>query len=390
MNIPVVKLNKGRERSVQSYHPWIFSGAVTSEKNFDSGSFVKVISHENQVLGIGYYNTKNSLAIRMLSFQDGDPQEIVRNNIRRAVEARKNLFTNNTNCYRLVNAEGDALPGLVVDKYDQILVVQITTLGMEKIKDFIISELKNLLNPNSIIERSEAQVRKEEGLSLITNIHFGEIPDKVLVTENGMQLYVDLNKGQKTGFFLDQREMRSLIGSLSKEKSVLNCFSYSGGFSVAAALQGAKKVISVDISEDACSLARDNLKKNSFTDDKKYQVVAADVFDYLRKENTNYDVIILDPPAFVKRKDNLKAAMHGYRDINRIALSSLTEGGMLATFSCSYYMTEQDFEDCLMQAARSAKKQVSIISKHRRALDHPTALAHPEGNYLKGLVLRVM
>ena len=385
----IVVIKKGRERSLQNRHPWIFSGAVQSISDSPDGSVCEVHSSTGEFLALGYFNKRSSLTGRIISFAKGSPEEIVKSLVRRSIEVRKGFFNESvTNAYRLINGEGDGLPGLIVDKYRDVLVLQCGTLGIELLKPTIVEELKKILSPKAIFEKSKLPSRKEEGLEDREELLFGEeIPD-VEILENGNKFVVAFHDSQKTGFFLDQREMRSLVGTLSKGRGVLNCFSYTGGFSVYAAKGGATRTVSVDISDGATALAKNNLALNGF-EGKSHECYAADVFDYLRQSAKGFDLIILDPPAFAKKKDHVSQAAKGYNEINRVALQNLAPGGILVTCSCSHFMEEELFQKILFSAARDAGKNVRIIHRHRQAFDHPISVYHPEGEYLKSLVLLV-
>ncbi len=353
------------------------------------GSVCEIHSSKGEFLALGYFNKRSSIIGRILSFSKGSPEEIVRGLVRKAIAARKGFFSEAvTNAYRLINGEGDGLPGLIVDKYRDVVVVQCGTLGMELLKPVVIDELGKILSPRAIYEKSKLPSRKEEGLEDREALLSGEDVGEVEVVENGHKFLVSLHDSQKTGFFLDQREMRALVGTLSKGRSVLNCFSYTGGFSVYAAKGGASRTVSVDISESATTLAKENLSRNGF-EGEPHKCVAADVFDFLRSSSKGFDLIILDPPAFAKKKDHVSQAAKGYNDINRVALQNIAPGGILVTCSCSHFMEEELFQKILFSAARDAGKNVRIIHRHRQAFDHPISVYHPEGEYLKSLVLLV-
>lgn len=385
MSLGTITLKPGKEKPLLQKHHWVFSGAVASISKEGDGSLFRVNSSKGDTLGIAYANRKSSILARMISFSDGDPFLSIEQNIHQAVALRKNLISTDTTAYRLINGEGDLLPGLIVDRYSDYLVIQISTLGMEKIKPFIIEKLTSLLAPKGILEKSELPSRKEEGLPPVTTLLFGKVPDQIEVLENGLKFLIEPQKGQKTGFFLDQREMRKLVGSLSKGKNVLNCFSYTGGFSVYAAAGGAKSVNSVDISKEATELAKQNMAINGFTVPEG-NFIAEDVFEYLRKP-LPFELVILDPPAFAKRAKDVVNGCRGYKEINRLAMQKMPPQSILITCSCSYHVDEELFQKVAFQAALEAGRKVKLIGRHRQAVDHPVNLYHPEGDYLKSLIL---
>jgi 23S rRNA (cytosine1962-C5)-methyltransferase len=383
-----VILKKGKEKALNQRHHWIFSGAIDSYiGKFENGEISGVYSSSNDLLGYAYFNTKNSLSGRVISHGTKDPYETIFENIKNAIELRKTLFTNTDNAYRIINGEGDLIPGLIVDKYADYLVIQISTLGLEKIKSKIVSYLSSLMDVKGIYEKSTMPTRKEEGLEPIEGNLFGEIKELVEINERGSKYLVSYLTGQKTGFFLDQREMRSLIGSISQDKKVLNCFSYTGGFSIAALNQGAKLVHTMDVSEEALEIARKNLILNGF-DPNIHELKKENVLEFLSKTETlPYDICILDPPAFAKKKQDIIKACRGYKEINRQAMKKLPKGSFLLTCSCSYHVDEELFQKVVFQSALEAGRKIKIISKHRLAFDHPVNLFHKEGSYLKSLLL---
>lgn len=382
-------LKPGRDKAVRNFHHWIFSGAIQNVSNYEDGEILSVYSHNGERLGFAYCNHQTSITGRMLSFGKVDPMEQLKKNIDSAIEMRARLFDKkSTNCCRLINSEGDGIPGLIVDKYNEVLVVQIATAGISKLKEYLVDYLVKKLKPHAIYEKSDLPSRREEGMEMTEGFLYGGNSGEIEVMENGLKFKIDLENSQKTGFFLDQREMRVLVGKLSKDKKVLNCFSYTGGFSLYAWQGGASQVDSVDISEEAIQTAKNNFVLNNF-DVKKNNFIAEDVFEFLRKDDLNYDLIILDPPAFAKKKNDVVKACRGYKDINRLALQKIPAGGVLVTSSCSYHVDEKLFQTVVFQAAVEAKRKVRIIERHHLAPDHPINIYHPEGEYLKSLVLWV-
>lgn len=384
-----VFLKPGKEKAIRNQHHWIFSGAVAKLPDFSDGDFLLVFSSDNQLLGSGYFNRKSSIIGRMVSFDATPPLDAIKRNLDSAIAYRKTLFhTGDTTAYRLVNAEGDNLPGLIIDLYDDVIVVQFGTLGMDKIRHWLVEYLVKKLQPRSIFEKSLLPSRKEEGLALKQELLFGKEIDTVPILENGLQFHVSIADGQKTGFFLDHREMRQWIKSLSLGKRVLNCFSYTGGFTVYALEGGAAVVDSVDLSDKAVESAKINVEINGFANP-KHGFFANDVFSFLRDHPLDYDLVILDPPAFAKRQKDVIAACRGYKDINRITIQKMPKNSLLLTSSCSYHVDESLFQKVLFQAACEAKRQVRIIGRHRLAPDHPINICHPENDYLKSFLLYV-
>ncbi len=385
-------LKKDKERPLEGHHPWIFSGAIDRiDDDHEAGSLVKVFSSENKFLGIGYLNPRSQIAIRMLTFQD-EPvgPSLFKKKIEDAIALRREFINKETNACRLIHSEGDFLPGLIVDRYADYLVVQFLTAGIEKWKDDLVSILQESVNPRGIFERDDSEWRAWEGLEKRAGSLAGEEPpDFVEIQENGLRFIVDIHRGQKTGFFLDQRENRKLIGRLSKGKRVLNCFSYTGGFSVYAARAGALETVSVDSSEEALNTARHNFEKNGFKE-ASHSLIREDVFQYLRSSRQEFDLIVLDPPAFCKNKQQIQQAARGYKDINLWALKRAAAGGLLYTCSCSSYIAPDLFQKIIFGAAKDARRDVRIVAKTSHAPDHPINVYHPEGEYLKGLLCQVV
>jgi 23S rRNA (cytosine1962-C5)-methyltransferase len=291
-----------------------------------------------------------------------------------------------TDAYRLVNAEGDKMPGLVVDRYGDCLVVGVGTAGIERWREAIIALLIEEIGVRAVYERSEGRSRKLEGLADRVGAAFGSVPESMEIMENGLRFEVDIQTGQKTGFFLDQRLNRELVGRLSRGASVLNCFSYTGAFSLYAALGGAKRVVSVEASATANEIAAGNFRRNGLNAE-SHPIVRADCFEYLRQSTDEYDLIILDPPALAKSRKDVDRAAHGYKELNLQAAKRLAEGGLLAAFSCSNHIDEELFGKIVLGAVRDAGKTAQLLFRTGPGPDHPVNLAHPEGRYLKGLFL---
>lgn len=392
-SLPAVVLKPGKEKPIKNRHHWIFSGAIKKLPEFTNGACLPVSSNEGEILGWAYFNKKAKIIGRMVIFGDqcgrGIEAEIY-NHLAEAYALRQKIFFDqSTDAYRLVNGEGDLLPGLIIDRYNDVFVLQISTLGMEQLKPIVISWLKTMFSPRSIYEKSLLPSRKEEGLTDFQGPIEGPIPsEEIIIKENGLKFGVSILHGQKTGFFIDHREMRQQISTLSIGKRILNCFAYTGGFSVYAASGGAEAVDSVDISSNAMAAAERNMTLNGFTSS-HHRFITADVFEFLREERVDYDIVILDPPAFAKRQKDIVPACRGYKDINRIAMQKMPKGSLLLTSSCSYYIDEGLFQKVVFQAAVEAGRTVKIIGRHRMAPDHPVNIYHPESDYLKSLLLYV-
>ncbi len=385
---PVV-LKMGKEKAIVNRHHWIFSGAVASLPAFENGALLPVQTHQGQHLGWGYFNRKASIIGRMLSFGTELPLAAIRLQLEKAAHWRAIYFKNTqTDSYRLINGEGDGLPGLVVDKYGDALVIQISTLGMDLLRPILIPLLDEIFKPRLIYEKSTMAIRKEEGLSHFQQVHKGQLSSELVIKENGLQFLVSLEEGQKTGFFLDHRAMRQQIKGLASERCVLNCFAYTGGFSVYAAAGGACQVDAVDISEKALEYAKRQTLLNHFAIPHYY--FAQDVFNFLRTQDLKkYNLIILDPPAFAKKQKDVIPACRGYKDINRLAIQKIAPHSLMLTSSCSYFIEESLFQKVIFQAALEAKREVKILGRHQLAADHPINLYHPESQYLKSLLLYI-
>ncbi|MBM3207893.1 MAG: class I SAM-dependent rRNA methyltransferase [Chlamydiae bacterium] len=390
MKYPRVVLKPGKEKSVVvNRHPWIFSGAIDQFPVMAPGDIADVYSSSGQFLARGYFHPDNSIAGRILSFSQEDIESIIKSKIHEAHLLRKSVMRADTNCFRLINSEADGLPGLVVDKYDDVYVIQVNTCGMDKLKKLVIKNLIDIFTPRCIYEKSVSSARDMEGLDPFQGYLFGEPVEEVIVEENGVQFFVSLVEGQKTGLFLDHREMRRLIADFSKDKKVLNCFAYTGGFSLYALKGGASHVTSVDISETACKYAAKNTHLNQYPSD-SHTVVAADVFDFLLEEKDwDYDIVIIDPPAFAKKRKDIESATNGYRRLNSLVLSKVKKGTIVLTSSCSYFIDKDSFQKIVFQAGSETKRDLRILQHHILSADHPLSLYHPEGDYLKSLVLYV-
>ena len=391
-----VILHKGKDKAAWQRHPWIFSGAI---KNIDgtptNGAVVKVFSVEKEFVAYGVYNPHSRVAIRLLAWNQ---QETInetwwRDRIRRAVEHRKQLLSDQNNTARLIFAEADFLPGLIVDKYGDFLSIQVHSSGIEAVKSIIIDELVQLLQPKGIYERSDLNARQHEGLRDTNGLLYGDVPPEfVEVVENGIRYQINIVEGQKSGFYCDQRDNRSLVAQYAKGKRVLDCFCYSGGFTLNALKNGASEIVSVDSSALAIETLYKNVGLNGF-DSASHTAVQADVNKYLRQlreEDEKFDVIVLDPPKYAPTRSALDKAARAYKDLNRRAMLLLNNDGILATFSCSGAMDIDTFKQVIAWAALDAGKEIQFIRQFHQPEDHPVRASFPEGEYLKGLLVRVL
>lgn len=386
-------LKKGKEDSLRRFHPWIFSGAIHHiEGELQEGDIVKVYTFDNEFIAIGHWQI-GSIAVRVLSFRDVDiDDDFWTSRLTTAYEARKAIgvaCNPQNNTYRLVHGEGDNLPGLVVDIYGQTAVMQAHSVGMHVHRNEIAAALKLVQGDSlsNIYYKSETTLPFKASLGQENGFLLGNSTENVAI-ENGLKFNIDWLKGQKTGFFVDQRDNRSLLEHYAKGRNVLNMFCYTGGFSVYAMRGGANIVHSVDSSSKAVDLVNANIELN-FPGDNRHEAFAADAFKYLDEMGGEYDLIILDPPAFAKHKDALKHALKGYTKINQKAFEKIRKGGILFTFSCSQAVNKDQFRMAVFTAAAIAKRKVRILHQLHQPADHPINIYHPEGEYLKGLVLYV-
>jgi len=387
-----IYLKKGREAPILRGHPWIFSGAIEkAEGELEAAGVADIFDAQKNWIARGFANVKSQIRVRVLTWKnepiDGD---FFSRRLDRARSLREKHLSDTTNAYRLINGEGDFLPGLIVDRYNDFLVCQFFTAGMESFKGDVIGALSDLVPAKGIFERSEGKVRDEEGLQPAAGVLFGEAPpDTISITENGFKFLVDVRGGQKTGFFLDQRDNRAFLSTLARGQTLLNCFSYSGAFSVYGFGGGAKSIVTLDSSRPALELAEQNLALNGF-EAVDGELLKGDAFAYLKECKSNFDVIVLDPPSLAHRRSDVSAATGAYKFLNLHALRHLSPGGVLLTFSCSQHLTADLFQKVVFGAAVDAGRKVSIIKKLGPPIDHPVSLHHPEGDYLKGLALRVL
>lgn len=399
-----VYLKKGKEESLKRFHPWIFSGAIHHvDQDVEEGDIVRVITSNGEFIAVGHYQI-GSIAVRVLSFKDTViDDDFWRSRLRSAFNLRHSLGLvpsvsslekggndvrfNNT--YRLVHGEGDWLPGLIVDCYGSTAVMQAHSVGMHRCREAVCRALLDVMGTRlqNVYYKSETTLPYMAGLEQENGFLFGGSPDNVAV-ENGLKFHIDWEKGQKTGFFVDQRENRSLLEHYSNNKTVLNMFCYTGGFSVYAMRGNAKLVHSVDSSAKAIELTRKNVEMN-FPNDNRHEAFCEDAFKFLDGKDSAYDIVVLDPPAFAKHRKALHNALKGYTRLNMKGLQRVAKGGLLFTFSCSQVVTKDNFRNAVFTAATLTGRKVRILHQLHQPADHPINIYHPEGEYLKGLVLYV-
>lgn len=391
---PALILKSGREKSLLRRHPWVFSGAIERLEGAPAnGDAVEMRSAQGAFLAQAAYSAQSQITARVWSWQEGQAinADFFRAKISNALAARQSLnIAQSSNAMRLIHGESDGLPGLIVDQYGKVLVMQLGNPGAERWRDVCADILQELCDPACIYERSDADSRSLEGLPERSGVLRGSLPEFLVIEEQGLQFTVDVAHGQKTGFYLDQRDNRALIGSLAQNKDVLNCFCYSGGFSLYALRGGAASALSIDASEEALQLAKHNVELNHLNASRA-EWQCADVFASLRKlrdQGRSFDLIVLDPPKFAPTAAFAEKAARGYKDINLLGFKLLRPGGILATFSCSGGINDDLFQKIIAGAALDAGVDAQIVHKLHAAPDHPVLLSFPEGAYLKGLVLR--
>jgi 23S rRNA (cytosine1962-C5)-methyltransferase len=386
-------LKSGKDQSIRRFHPWIFSGAIKKIQGpAREGELVDLYDNKDEFLASGHYQ-EGSIAVRIISFEPVETgQEFWDRRVKNAWDLRASLglvSDPNTNVFRWINAEGDGMPGLIVDYYDGTAVMQMHSLGMHRNLEFIVESLRKVAGDrlHTIYNKSGATLPDKPGIQGRSGFLLGTREGDV-VLENGYRFHVNWVEGQKTGFFIDQRENRKLVKSFSEGRNVLNMFGYTGGFSIYGMGGGARLVHSVDSSGKAFDLTRENAELN-FPGDARHQAFAEDAFTYFRSMKESYDLIILDPPAFAKHQTVLNNALQGYKRLNQRALEVITPGGILFTFSCSQAVSRENFRRSVFVAAANARRKVRILHQLSQPPDHPVSIFHPEGEYLKGLVLEV-
>lgn len=391
-----VILKKGKEKAAMLHHPWIFSGAIDKIKGKPlNGEIVKVCSANAEFLAYGYYNDQSRVALRLMEWDESKSIDKAwyQEKLRNAIASRKHLLNADTNTCRLVFSEADFLPGLIVDQYADFLSLQILSAGIENVKEDIIGLLKEELSPRGIFDKSDAGARKHENLEATQGLLWGETPPEFIeVRENGIAYHINIADGQKSGFYCDQRDNRQILAAYSKDKSVLDCFCYSGGFTLNSLKHGAAHVTSVDSSALAIETLAHNLELNGFNAAQQLSI-QSDVNKQLRlfkEEGKKFDVVVLDPPKYAPSRSALDRAARAYKDLNRLGMLLLEKGGLLATYSCSGAVDMETFKQIIAWAALDAGREVQIIKQFHQPEDHPVRVSFPEGEYLKGLLLRVL
>ena len=402
MNYKTIRLKKGKESSLLRFHPWVFSGAIENiEEGIEEGDTVRVVAHDGTFLAVGHYQI-GSIAVRVLSFEDIIIDGVFwRERLQKAYEVRKaigvirkpavvsGMSENINTTYRLVHGEGDNLPGLVIDIYDDTAVMQAHSVGMHVNRQAVAEALADIMGKSltAIYYKSETTLPYKANLGQENGFILGSTDNNIAI-ENGLKFHIDWLKGQKTGFFVDQRENRALVEHYAKRRSVLNMFCYTGGFSVYAMRGGARLVHSVDSSAKAIELTKANVELN-FPNDERHEAYCEDAFKYLDEHDDTYDLIVLDPPAFAKHRKALRNGLRGYTRLNVKGLQRIRHGGILFTFSCSQVVTKDNFREAVFTAAAQTGRRVRILHQLHQPADHPINIYHPEGEYLKGLVLYV-
>ncbi len=398
----VVCLLNGVHKKIAAGHPWVYRTQIDQEtwKSTDPadgpmpnpGDLVEVRDFRQHYLGTGFYNPASMLTIRLLTrHREIIDESLIRRRVMDAVAYRRYFYRPDTDSYRLIFGEADRLPGVIADQFADTIVLQILALGMEQWLPVIADTLIKEMAPANLILQHEEPIRQKEGLPLYRRTYYGKDPGTIQIRENGLLLQVDLASGQKTGYFLDQKANHAALRPFVRDRKVLDCFTYIGGFALNAAAGGAAQVTAVDISEAAIGLAQENAVLNHL--ENKMNFISANVFDFLRESgqrHEHYDVIVLDPPAFAKSHASQAAAKRGYKEINLSALRLLLPGGILATHSCSFHMPEPLFVETVLAAAQDARRLVRIIDVRRQDFDHPVLSGYPESHYLKSLWLQVL
>lgn len=386
-----VSLIPGKEKRVYDGHPWVFRSDIARvQGDFTPGDIVRVVTTKGHFLCMAYYNPASQIALRVMSRKDEViDRDFIFRRVHEAIEYRRS-FADLKSC-RLIYAESDRLPALIADAFGDVIVIQCLALGMERFKQDVVDALVEELHPRGVWERNDVPVRRLEGLEQTTGLLYGEVPDRVEMVENGVHFLVDVKEGQKTGFFLDQKENRAAIAPFVKDKTVLDCFTHTGSFALHAGYYGAREVTGVDISAYACEFATENARLNGLED--RVHFVEANAFDLLAEQSrtgVKYDVVILDPPAFTKTRSAIEAATRGYKEINLRAMKMVKPGGYLITCSCSQHISPAAFMDIVRSAARDARVQLRQVEYRTQGKDHPILPGSPETQYLKCGIFQVL
>lgn len=391
-NLPVVHVINGRQKKLLQGHPWVYGNEIERvEGEIADGDLVTVVDFRGRYMGMGFYNSRSLITVRLLTHrQEAITDELIAARVKAACDYRRFVMRREgTDSCRLIYGEADRLPGVIADRFGGVIVLQVLALGMERYTQVIADALIACEQPACLLLNNDDAIRIKEGMTCFTKVLHGELPGETIIHENGVKLAVDVRGGQKTGYFLDQKDNHLFLRQFCRDARVLDCFSYIGGFALNAAMGGAREVTAVDISESAVELIRRNAQLNGA----EINAVCANCFDFLRaqvKAGEKYDVVVLDPPAFTKAHANMANACRGYKEIALSAMRLLPAGGVLATHSCSYHMPEDVFVNTVLSAAQDLHRQVRVITLRRQDIDHPVLAGYPESHYLKSLWLQML
>ena len=391
-NLPVVHVINGRQKKLLQGHPWVYGNEIERvEGEIVDGDLVTVVDFRGRYMGTGFYNSRSLITVRLLTHrQEEITDALIAARVRAACDYRRFVMQREgTDSCRLIYGEADRLPGVIADRFGGVIVLQVLALGMERYTQVIADALIACEQPTCLLLNNDDAIRIKEGMTCFTKVLHGELPGETIISENGVKLAVDVRGGQKTGYFLDQKDNHLFLRQFCRDARVLDCFSYIGGFALNAAMGGAREVTAVDISESAVELIRRNAALNGA----QINAVCANCFDFLRaqvKAGEKYDVVVLDPPAFTKAHANMANACRGYKEIALSAMRLLPAGGVLATHSCSYHMPEDVFVNTVLSAAQDLHRQVRVITLRRQDIDHPVLAGYPESHYLKSLWLQML
>lgn len=391
-NLPIVHVANGRQKKLLQGHPWVYGNEIERvEGEIEDGGLVTVVDFRGRYMGTGFYNSKSLITVRLLTHrQEEITDELIASRVKAACDYRRFVMNRpGTDSCRLIYGEADRLPGVIADRFGGVIVLQVLALGMERFTQTIADALLACEKPDCLLLQNDDAIRRKEGMECFTRVLYGTLPEENIIHENGVKLAVDVLGGQKTGYFLDQKDNHLFVRQFCKDARVLDCFSYIGAFALNAAAAGAKEVTAVDISEAAVQL----IEKNAALNGADITAVCANCFDFLRaqvKVGEKYDVVVLDPPAFTKAHANMASACRGYKEIALSAMRLLPAGGVLATHSCSYHMPEEVFVNTVLSAAQDLHRQVRVITLRRQDIDHPVLAGYPESHYLKSLWLQML